>query len=189
MINKVVLVLFVTLLMTITFSVSVAAGDEENPEIKDNPRDTYFRSTDIRAVWFHEDPNEPEYLFISMKLSSLLFKWNIERGIAWECNGTLYYCYHRIFFFESKMHRENWQLYVFPQTSSTPVPGTYDIFSKIITWKIDKTLIGNPEPGETLSDTRSFAALESAKEMGASKILFPDYAPDEGFGKEYTIQF
>jgi len=58
----------------------VSAGDEENPEIEDPEDDVllfamhqmpilgkFFKHFDIISSWFHEDSDEPDILYITMK--------------------------------------------------------------------------------------------------------------------------
>ena len=74
--RKIIGIFVCVLLISNIIPVAVMAGDEENPEIIDELYDTDLDKLDIKSVWFYEKLNEPEYLFISMKIKNLNEKIN-----------------------------------------------------------------------------------------------------------------
>ena len=60
-----------TLLFTIPFSITVLAGSEEDPEIVDETDENVMKYLDIISAWFFEEENQPDYLFISLKLKEI----------------------------------------------------------------------------------------------------------------------
>jgi hypothetical protein len=69
------------------------AGNEENPEIVDYNNDAQ-QFIDIRSAWFHENPDEPDFLFVSMKITNLYKSiFGGEYGLFWIFNGIKYGVY------------------------------------------------------------------------------------------------
>ena len=56
-----VVMLLIAAILPITGT--VFAGDEEDPEIEDEIKDTVWKHFDIVSAWFHENALEPDYLF------------------------------------------------------------------------------------------------------------------------------
>ena len=185
--KKKIVGIFVCMLLVATslpITGTVIAGDEEDPEIEDEDGDTsFFIFTDILSAWFLENPDEPDYLYTSMKFKNLIWNWRIERGVGWKYDGESYYSYYRSGYYP----RENWK--IVSQTDDNDVAGSYNLITGIITWKIPKSRIGNPKPGDVLTKTWAFGGVEPIKIMGASFVLFGDYAPDDGYGREYIIKY
>lgn len=89
--------ILISLMLVITaFSLTVYAGDENNPEIQDQENDITgkliqypilfkilktinmvpfqsFEFIDITSAWFYENENEPDYLFASIKIKDLQY--------------------------------------------------------------------------------------------------------------------
>ena len=100
--KKIVSIFFCMLLIASVFSMTgiVIAGDEENPEIVDEEGDVFgplcyifpqkvFSFLDIVAAWFYENPDEPDYLNVAIKLNDLDFKsWHTIYSMMWTYNGV-----------------------------------------------------------------------------------------------------
>jgi hypothetical protein len=63
--KKIVGIFICTLLITTILPITgtILAGDEEDPEIVDEPDDDVFDYLDIISAWFYEKEEEPDYLF------------------------------------------------------------------------------------------------------------------------------
>lgn len=181
--------LFVTTVVTITAS----AGDPENPEIKDELNDTYMPSLDIESAWFYEKAEEPEYLYTALKIQSLSLKTNAVLSIRWNFDKKDYVSGFDIYKFQEDVFRSGnpkgasyWQWRNMPKCE-----GTADKNTNIISWKILKSNIGNPQKGDVLTNTRA-AAVPS----GYTGFIyfftsrdFRDFAPNELYGLDYVIQY
>jgi hypothetical protein len=65
--KKKIIGIFVCMLLISTIlpiTGTVFAGDEEDPEIVDEPEDDVFDYLDIISAWFYEKAEMPDYLFI-----------------------------------------------------------------------------------------------------------------------------
>jgi len=182
------------LLISNIIPVMVMAGDEENPEIIDELYDTDLYTLDINSVWFYEKLNDPEYLFISMKIENLNEKISAVFSVTWFYNDIKYVFGLDISFYREKVFRSGLYLRAtHRQWLSMPeCEGTYDVDTNIITWKILKENIGNPLKDSVLTKTRASAVLGFP--LNFLLFLFVDYrdfAPSivTEYGKDYIINY
>ena len=182
------------LLISNIITVMVMAGDEENPEIIDELYDTDLYTLDINSVWFYEKLNDPEYLFISMKIENLNEKISAVFSVTWFYNDIKYVSGLDISFYREKVFRSGlYQRATHRQWLSMPeCEGTYDVDTNIITWKILKENIGNPQKDGVLTKTRASAVLGFP--LNLLLFLFVDYrdfAPSivTEYGKDYIIHY
>jgi len=201
--------MFLGMLMCVSAtSITILAGDDENPEIIDTEGDA-FENIDVVSVWFWERPDKPEYLYICMKINDLTpFKIQQTFATFWEYTDVQYACGFFIGIFKLDWYRFSAGEYVNRAPGGGPnyntiEDGMYDIINGIITWEIPKEVIGNPEPGEVLTNTYSnaFQRLGLLGLIGFTRIILDkiilnrfgnnvwDYAPDEGYGLDYIIQY
>jgi hypothetical protein len=208
--KKIVAIFVCMLLITIILPMTAIAGDEEHPEIKDATGDA-FGNIDIKSVWFSEKTEEPNYLFICMKINQLnQNKIQQTFGVGWEYNGITYGCSLYI-----GLHFIGWEEWTAGEyINSAPGggpnyysidKGAYDKSTGIITWKIPKEIIGNPSPGDVLTKTNSTAfqrfgflgligfsrpMIEVFAEIVFGNSLW-DNAPDRSdvYGLDYIIQY
>jgi len=154
---------------------------KEDPEIDDKPGDT-FGYLDILSAWFYEKPDEPDYLYIAMKIRELKISLRTVFSVYWMYNEVRYVStmfvgsygtYWSVGYFD-----RGWQ--------TTRSNGSYDLQSGAITMKIQKSKIGNPQPGDELTDTY---ALAWQKIIFGWIPWFVDHAPDKGYGENYIIQY
>ncbi len=184
------------MLLTITIlPLTTLAGDPENPEIKDELDDTYLPSLDIESAWFYEKSDEPEYLYTALKVKSINLKANAVLSIRWSYDGKEYVSGFDTYIFQEDVFRSGdpkratyWQWKNMPECE-----GIADQTTNIITWKVLKSNIGNPEKGDVLTHTRA-----AAVPGGFSSIInfftsqdFRDFAPNEQYeyGLDYVIQY
>ena len=208
--GKIVGIIIFMLLTTPLVSTTAIAGDEENPEITDSDDDA-FGNIDIKSVWFWEKSEEPDYLFVCMKINEpKLYKIQQTFAVFWEYNGTIYGCGTFIGLYI--IGWESWSAGEYINSAPGGGPnyfeidkGTYDKTTGIITWKIPKDILGNPNPGDILIKTWSnaFQRFGFLGLIGLSrpiidqmaKIFFGnslwDYAPDKSgeYGLDYIIQY
>jgi len=192
--KKIFGILVCILLITTTLSATVMAGNEENPELVDELDDTDLDKLDINSVWFYEKSDEPEYLYIAMKIKNLNEKINAIFSVTWFYNGIKYVSGLDTFFYKEKVFRSSvYQRATHQQWKTMPeCESIFDIDTNIITWKILKVNIGNPQRDSVLTKTRASAVLG----FPSSFLLFlsvdyRDFAPNNitDYGKDYTIKY
>ena len=195
--RKIIGIFVCTLLITtiLPITVTVFAGDEENPEIVDDTGDTNMGFLDIESAWFYEKTDEPDYLFTALKIKDLKEAFNAVFSISWAYNGVVYVSGLTTFYYKDKEFRGGLrQRATYWQWKSMPeCIGVFDQNNDIITWKILKSNIGNPQKNEVLTNTESSAVAG----FPLSFIYFftgkdyRDFAPDliNEYGKDYVIKY
>jgi len=202
------------LLITTLFSTTgiVTAGSEQNPEIVDETDDLFgtfirmpillnifkglkifnletFDFMDIKSAWFYEIQGQPEYLYTAIKMNDLVFinqrtiyamHWNFDGksyavGVHVYSNGAI-----KSFFAGRTMGR--WGVY-------EEAGGSFEINNDIVRFQIPKNLIGDPEPGDVLTQTDAWTGLRFIFEPFTIPLggeVAKDWA---GYGSNYTIQY
>ena len=155
----------------------------DNTTVNDTEGDTFFRYCDILYVQFYEVAQEPDYLYIKIQFQDLRWRWRIERTVGWTFNDVNYFVYHKVWALGFEQGN------VYTDDSYSSVEFSYDPLNGHIIWKIPKDFIGNPIPGDALSHTQAFAGFEPSYLIGGGLVLFADYAPDNGYGSDYIIQY
>jgi hypothetical protein len=203
---KIVGIFICMLLITTILPITALAGDEENPEITDTIGDA-FGYIDVDSVWFFEKEETPELLFVSMKINSpsenkfqqtFAVFW-IHKNIEYSCGlgvGFSFDDWKRfdVIIYDDKHH----------DAEIIEVNGSYNLDTGIITCKIPKAIIGNPQTGDVLTDTWSnaFRRLGLIGRIGFTRTVLDallllvfgnnmwDYAPERGeYGLDYSIQY
>ncbi len=195
--KKIITILIFTLLITsvLCTTSSVLAGDEENPEIVDETNDTDLLFLDIESAWFYENVDEPEYLFTALKVNSLNPYSNTVLSIRWSYNEKEYvsgFTSHKLreYTFRSgdPKRATYWQWNQMPECQ-----GAIDQDKNIITWKILKSDIGNPQKDDVLTNTRAAAVpgFPISFVYYFLRLDFRDFAPREQgtYGLNYVIQY
>jgi len=195
--RKIIGIFVMTLLITtlLPVSVTVFAGDEKDPEIVDVTGDTDIVFLDIESAWFYENADEPEYLFTALKMKDLKENFNAVFSIRWTYNNVVYVSGLDTFYFRDNEFRSGlrqratyWQWKNMPECK-----GIFDQNTDIITWKILKSNIGNPQKDDVLTNTEcsavagfplSFVYFFTGKDVR-------DFAPDNygDYGQDYIIQY
>jgi hypothetical protein len=195
--KKIIGIFICTLLITTILPITgtVFAGDEENPEIVDGTGDTDLGFLDIESAWFYEKADEPDYLFTALKIKDLKETFNAVFSIGWTYNGVVYVSGLDTFYYRDKEFRSGIrQRATYRQWKSMPeCIGIFDQNTDIITWKILKNNIGNPQRGNVLTNTEASAVPG----FPLSFIYFftgkdyRDFAPDNygDYGQDYIIQY
>ena len=189
-------------LMATIFPLGVIAGDSDDPEVEDRIRDVFglfgflpqffFKHIDIRSAWFYEDSDTPDYLYVSLELRDLEYKTKMLEAIYvvdWRFNSNSYAtCVHTNpdgvrAFFSGKTNDvgNDFEDYVI-------CDGTFDDENNIITWEIPKNAIGDPQPGDILTNTAAVTTLRFTDESGLPLMdLLKDVALQGN--KDYIIQY
>ena len=140
-------------------SVCSESRGSESPEITDTIGDARAY-LDVKKAWFYEDPNTPDMLYTTIELvkpSVIPFKQHLT--IHWKMNGIYYASMLGVGYDFS-----NWKVYVSiigngsfgePKPVISAIQGTFNTADGTVTCKIPKSTIGNPKPGDVLTDTNS----------------------------------
>jgi len=217
--KKIIDIIVCTLLIVAIVPFTAMAGDENDPEIVDEQNDCFgalvqhpFRLTflqalgilkidsfdgiDIVSAWFYENSDEPDYLFAAVKLNDLEpINQRAIYSVHWSYNGVQYSVGSHIInngqFIGCQVGRSTWIDRDYNQAEAT-----YDFDTNIVTFKFSKEFIGNPNPGDVLTDTFAWTALrlnfEQLTLLFSSGELIKDAAPfledNKDFGRDYVIQ-
>ena len=202
--KKKILGLFVCMLLVTTIlPITVMAGDEQHPEIRDNAGDA-FGYIDINSVWFFENKETPEFLYVSEKINGPReYVPQQTFAVIWTYKNIEYACVLGAGFSVNRWL--NFDVTIGPHDNEIiNVNGTYNFETGIITWKIPKSIIGNPQTGDVLTGTWSnaFRRLGFIGRIGFTRNILDmiiffvfgnnmwDYAPDApGYGLDYIIQY
>ena len=193
------------LFLTLLFPSQVFAGDEENPEIVDEIEDDVINYLDIISAWFYEDAQQPEYLFIGVKVEELkIMPLKHKITVHWEyddeeCAAGLSIGYDPDMFH----HSAGWGHGLWFKEHYERVNGTIDEENGIVTFKIPKECIRNPQKGDVLTNTYafSFERFGFLGRLGFDRGILrsilgtiidqdlTDFAPNVGYGADYVIQY
>ncbi len=207
--KKIIKILLIFMLvLTAVAPLSVFAGDPENPEITDDKDDIVINKSrllnilitlhildskslnflDINSAWFFENPTESEYLFVSLKLEQLDFpNQRVIYSLYWTCNNFEMSAYvhitsngeHALF----AVKNDQWG-------ASYKINGSFDVDLDTVTFKIPKTMVGDPQPGAIIENPSAWAGLRTNRESLFTVIFFGELALDfTGVGKNYIIQY
>jgi len=163
--KKKIVGLFVSILMiTLLFQIPATALSDDVHEITDEEGDTRFDYVD--AIWasFYENPDEPEYLYAALKISNLQDKIGCVYAIHWYFDNAHY----SIGFHNGMMipYREltSWDSLYYEKRSYIDTwndslnRGSFDLQNSILIWKVHKSCIGSPQPGDVISHSFVFTA-------------------------------
>jgi len=212
--KKIIILLILTLLITsvLLSTSSVLAGDEENPEIEDETDDLFgtfirkpnifnffktlkifnienFDFMDIKSAWFYENSEKPDILYLAIKLKNLDFiNQRTIYAMHWIFNEKTYAVGVHVHtdgemqsFFGGQTFRRWGPFY--------DINGSFDIENSIVTFEIQKNIIGNPGPGDILTKTDAWTGLRFIFEP-ATIPLGGEAAKDwAGYGLDYVIQY
>ena len=212
---------FVCLLMITTIlPITAMAGDENDPEITDNLNDQFgalithlyrvrtiiarvllqmdsFDFIDIDSAWFYENESEPDVLYATLKIKDL--NTNPQRAIYsihFTSNGVKYAVGSHLcnneqnascFVGVDKRINLNWK----------DAEATYDFVNNLITFKMNKTDIGDPQTSDPITKTFAWTALrfnfEPLSLLFSDGELVKDVAPfienNDDYGRDYEILY
>ncbi len=197
-------IIILMLLIAILSPTLAIAGYEEDPEIVDESEDDIIPFLDIISAWFYGQIDQPDFLFIDLKLeeiSTMPFKQHLT--VHWELNGVecaammaVGYNNAEVVGFSAGYGHGFWFM-----ENYLEIQGEYNDETGVIIMKIPKSFIKNPEKGDVLTNTYAltFQRFGFIGRMGFDRpmihnILFKftgenrfDFAPNEGYGRDYTI--
>jgi len=139
----------ISMLICILFisSINVLAGNMNDPEITDVTGDA-FGYLDIHSVWFYEEEDNPDFLFVAMKINEPSYnKFQQTFAIFWRYEDKQYACGLHLGF----DIQEDWESYTAGEYNNRAprggsknyhINGTYSTSEGIILWKIEKEFIG-----------------------------------------------
>ncbi|MBN2603199.1 MAG: hypothetical protein JXA91_03595 [Candidatus Thermoplasmatota archaeon] len=139
--RKIIGIILTLILISSPLTLFANAGSEKNPELEDETGER--RSTiDIKSVWFFEKPDEPEYLYVNMKLANFkIFRIGQSFSVDFKINNKRYDVWLDKFFFIEFYYLETVQ-----------ISGQVKKINSIISWKVPKSLIENPKAGGKITD-------------------------------------
>ncbi len=182
----------------------VSAGDEENPEIEDPEDDVllfamhqmpilgkFFKHFDIISSWFHEDSDEPDILYITMKVK----RYKPARQMA----------FYSVFWYNKDIQyaaviitsrgEDIYSGIQINESNFVPVEDFYTINKEEnkITFAIPKDIIDNPQPGDTLNNPSALGGVRFISEnlsnllmrLFGTNVLAVDFTDN---GMDYTIE-
>jgi hypothetical protein len=206
MIKKLVGILFCILLILPSLSISISAGSEEDPEIVDRTFDvklfglipflpqTNFKNADFESVWFSEQEDHPDTLYIYMKVRELKTTsetYEFIYVVDWTYNNVRYGADIRLLpqgltSFLAGTLDEDGNDYV----DYVVCQGTFDDETNIITWMIPKSEIGNPVKWTKITNIIPYTDIRFPLDSGKVKFdLFKDLPWNAKITKDYSIKF
>lgn len=201
---KIIIFIVTMLFFSLSFTSNVLAGSEEDPEIEDEPNENVMEYLDIISAWFYEEENQPDYLFVALKLKEINpYHLKQHLVVQWEyneefCAAGLHIGYGQPWFYYSAGYGHGWWFQEFYEQ----IEGEYDSENGIILCKIPKEIINNPQMGDTLTKTKAstFQRYGFIGRLGFSRFWIAslislatnktpwDGAPYE-YGRDYIIQY
>jgi hypothetical protein len=204
--NKIIIIIICTLLLLPVFSFSTIAGDPENPEVEDRIRDVLlfglfpflpqfnFKYVDIISAWIFEESDNPEYLYMNIKIRDLqdaTEKYDAIYVISWAYNSATY---------SASVH-------ISPEGATSLIAGPtdeegndyinfvvcegdIDSINDIISWKIPKDTIGSPSIGNKITNIVPHTHLRYPESSGIPMVdLFKDLPWNAKITKDYQIEY
>ena len=206
--KKIFNILICTFLIAIIFPITgtVFAGSEEDPEVEDRIFDVKlfglfpimpqynFKYVDIISAWINEESDNPDYLYMNLKIRAL--KETTERCdaiyvISWTLNSIAYSASVHIFpegptallAGSIDAERNDYVDYVI-------CDGNIDVNNDIITWIIPKDSIGYPSNSNKLENIAPHTHLRYTESSGFPMWdLFKDLPWNAKIIKDYIVQF
>lgn len=204
--RKILVILVNMLFISTMFSVYVFAGSEEDPEIIDDEENDVQEFLDIDSAWFFEKEEEPDYLYTALKLKNIdSTKTKQHLVVSWEYNGIhcsagLYIGYDEEWWFS---YQAGYGHGFWFQEHYQEIEGEFNEETGIIICKTPKSIIQNPQKGDILTNTRAhafqrfgFIGMLGFDRWFIRSLIFvitgksvSDFAPNDGPGRDYVIQY
>ena len=157
--EKIVPIFVMMLMISISFTIVVSAGSEEDPEIVDEEDTDVVDYLDVVSAWFYEKEEEPQYLFTALKMNEINpFYFKQHLVVHWKLNGVrcasgMFIGYGEPWIGFSAGYGHGWWF----QEHYQEIEGEYYEDTGIIICKIPKSIINNPQKGDVLEDTYASA--------------------------------
>lgn len=206
--KKILSCIILLIMLLAVISINVFAEFNEEPEIKDEENDTIFGYIDILTVWFEEYPEEPDYLYTNMELRDIK-KLTIGGlyQIQWNFNDYIFASFAEIGYKGRSIPKDyicgeygkgsNDDLF-----NMLPCEGYLDYEDNIITWKIPKENIGNPNKGDILEKPWAKSCFSGIYGIISfiryipilGRDLAPTFTDQDGlnrfeYGRDYVIKY
>ena len=184
----------------------VSAGSEDDPEIIDKTFDVKFlglipffpqmnyKRTDITSVWFYEQENDPDHLYVSMKLRG--FETNTDTYeyiyvVRWIYRDTYYAVCTKFLPEKTPLSRVGiLDAGLNDYVSSHDCDESFDTEAHCITWKIEKEDIDDPPQKTLLNGIFAFTNIRFPLDSVKVKFdLFKDFSSNANLVKDYQIQY
>jgi hypothetical protein len=159
----------------------VNAGDQTNPEITDPEKDVLLFGQfmlpfvnrlldhlDILSAWFSENPDEPDILYVTLQCQDVKpMRLMGIYGVVWFHNG-LEQAVITLF----KYGKENMSGVQLQESNITLIQNLYTIDTNehTITWAIPKDVLGDLQPGDTLTQPVATSGLRFASDTLANLV-------------------
>jgi len=200
--RKLIGIYLVFIFISSSMSTMFVLADDQEPQITDQTGDA-FGYIDIVDIEFFEKEEAPEYLYVSMQINDPSFTtFQQTFAVFWKLNDIEYSCsLHRGF---SLKYWDRYTAGISRTRDHNDINGTYNMQTGVITWKVPKEFIGDPEKGDVLYDTWSnaFRRLGFIGRIGFTRYILDavilkvfnnkmwDYAPGEdSYGDNYIIKY
>lgn len=204
--RKIVAIIVLMLMISAPLFSIVSAGSEEDPEVEDRIFDVKlfgtipffpqmkYKTADFESVWFFEEEQNPEYIYVCMKLRDLSTSsetYDFIYVVDWFYNEMEYGVVVHLLpsgltSFLAGIKNEKGNDYV----EYAECQGTFDENTKIITWIVDKEDIGNPMKWAKITNIIPSTHIRFPLDSGKVKFdLFKDLPWNAKLTKDYTIKY
>lgn len=204
--RKICEILVCALVVATLIPLGVIAGNSDGPEVEDRIRDVkafglfrvfpqnLFKHIDVVSAWFYENIDNPDDLYISLRLREIKEATHILEAIylvSWLHNNN---------FFITGVHVFPWgieEYYIGISMDGDSIvddifncEGICDFTENTFTWRVSKDVLGNLESGSSIYDIHPRAYLRFPYESGLPMVdLFKDFSYNAKTSKEYIIQY
>ena len=182
----------------------VSAGDESDPEIRDDEKDVQswiffkgpfsnflFKHIDIVSCWFFEDSAEPDMFYVTLKVREFRFSLlNTTYAVQWYYNDVWCYCLMnvgrngavqsaRVGYFNGTIEYRNETVFAVDEAKNT------------VTITVPKACVCNPGLGAVLTDPFAAAILlpNSEKVLNLFPLVSLVGSDDAIEGRDYSIEY
>lgn len=205
--KKKIATFFICMLFIITIlPITTLAGDPENPEIEDEIEEDIVDNMDIISAWFYEKSDQPDYLFVGLKLKEInTAPLKQHLTVHWDYNGIpcatmMAVGYQAV---EEVDFCAGWGHGFWFQEHYQVIEGEYDQETGTIIMEIPKSIIKDPKKGDVLTNTfaLTFQRFGFIGSLGFDRAILQimlqiltgksrtDVGPNEGYGRDYILQY
>ena len=171
-------ILSIMCILIFLIPISIIAIENPEPLITDDTEDVMgllakifpqeeISFLDIESVWFTENPDEPDFIYTSIKFVDLTTrKWHTIYSLIWEYKGETY--------FVSGHYREYGTVSTYSAAygeNAEKITGSFDVENDIVTFIIPKNIINNPQPGEELTNPQVLSSLRPFMRIYSKVII------------------
>jgi hypothetical protein len=199
--------MFICILLSATaFPLAVNAGSEDDPEVEDRIRDVMlfgrfpfifqfsFKYVDIVSAWMNEEENNPDYLYLNLKVRDLEEKtkrFDAIYVISWTLDSVWYSASVHIFPYGPTILKagptdEEGNDYV----DYVECEGKIDTDNDVISWIVPKDGIGSPNIGQIIENIVPHTHLRFPEYSGFPLWdLFKDLPWNANYVRDYQVKY